>query len=203
MVEGLCGKGKRIGFVLCMFALLALSLPGSAMAGGMRYPVGLSYVSGFSDLADQYKDNLEAEGYFVWDVTEWPVGISFKPYYQWDNGLRLGVDVGPIMAIYGDIDHFQVPLNVNVGYTLNPSDPVSFYVRGGPSYHFASGDYVDGSNLGVMGGVGVELFKGARTALAIEATYDTAEVDIEDVAGGGTKGIRAAEFSVGLFIVFK
>jgi hypothetical protein len=203
MIEGLYRKTKKTGVSVGVVALLALLASGSASADGMRYQLGLSYVNGFDNLFDQYEENLEAEGYFTWSQESLPVGLVFQPYYQWDNGFRLGVDAGPIMLIWGDVDHFQLPFNVNVGYTFNLSGSVPFYVRGGPSYHFASGDYYDGSNIGFMVGVGAELFKSKRTSFVIQAAYDSAEVDIEDVATGSSRGIKAAEFSVGLLIAFK
>jgi hypothetical protein len=208
MVKEHCVKMKKTGFLLCMLDVLTMFMTGSAMAGGMRWPIGISYVNGFEDLSDQYEDNLEADGYWVSnDVDPWPVGISFQPYYQWDDGLRVGVGVGPIMMIMGDVDHFQLPFSVTAGYTFMPDGPVSPYVKVGPSYHFASGDDYEGSNLGFVAGVGIELLKNKSNtfALGLEATYDSAEVDIEDRTTGipgDEKGIKAAEFVVSLLIRF-
>jgi len=172
-------------------------------------PIGISYVSGFEDVLDQYEDNLEIEllnkGYSYVDVdtTYIPVGLSLHPYYQWDDGFRLGARIGPGMIIYGDVDHFQLPLSVTAGYTFMPDGPVSPYVLAGPSYHVASGDYVDGSNLGFTGGVGIELLKGKKFSLALEGVYDSAEVDIDNYRTGGTDGIKAAEFVLSLLFIFK
>ena len=195
---------KKASFLFCILTVTVMFMTGSAMAGGMRWPIGISYVSGFGDIFDLYEDNLQAEGYWTFSVDPWPVGISFQPYYQWDGGLRLGGGIGPIMMIMGDRDHFQMPLSVTAGYTFMPNGPVSPYVRGGLSYHVASGDYVDGSNMGFIGGVGVELLKNKRNtfALALEAVYDSAEVDIENVRTGKTEGIKAAEFVVSLLFRF-
>ena len=108
------------------------------------------------------------------------------------------------MMLMGDADHFQMPLSVTAGYTFMQNGPVSPYVRGGLSYHIASGDYVDGSNMGFIGGVGVEFLKNKSNtfALALEAVYDSAEVDIENVRTGKTEGIKAAEFVVSLLFRF-
>ena len=207
MVKGHYVRMKKASFLLCVLAVPAVLLTGSAIAGGMRWPIGISYVSGFEDVADQYEDNLQAEGYWTSDTEILPVGISFQPYYQWDEGLRVGGGVGPIMMIYGDRDHFQLPLSVTAGYTFMPDGLVSPYVRGGLSYHVASGDYVEGSNLGFIGGVGIELLKSKNFALGLEATYDSAELDIETRTPGGgvgpNKGIKAAEFVVSLLLMFK
>ena len=56
-----------------------------------------------------------------------------------------------------------------------------------------------------LGGAGIELLKSKRFSIAMEATYDSAEVDIDNLrAGPGrTEGIRAAEFAVSLLFMFK
>ncbi|MFC1603618.1 outer membrane beta-barrel protein [Planctomycetota bacterium] len=206
MVKEYCVKMKKTCFLLCMLAVLTMFMTGSAMAGGMRWPIGISYVNGFTDLADQYEDNLQADGYSTLSADPFPVGISFQPYYQWDDGLRIGVGVGPIMIITGDVDHFQLPFSVTAGYTFMPDGPVSPYVKAGPSYHFASGDDYEGSNLGFVAGVGIEFLKSKKFAMGLEAVYDSAEVDIDDRTTRrdttDTVGIKAAEFVVSLLFRF-
>jgi hypothetical protein len=218
-----CAKMTRIhcmptANICCLMlcgALCVVCLPaGTARGGDLRFRLQLSYVSGMQDLADQYEDNIEIEEgeYFDYvdvDTFVWPVGISASGYYQWDNGLMLGGGLGPFMYLIAegwaedDYVHWQLPVNATVGYVLGPNEPVSFYVRAGPSYHIASGDYYDGSNVGVFGAAGVEFLKRDNLAFGVEAAYDSAEVDIDDLETGGTKGIKAAEFSVGVFILFK
>ncbi len=201
---------KKTTFLLCVLAMSAVLLTGCGTGGGMRWPIGISYVSGYEDVVDQYEDNivfeLQNQRFFVIesdDIDFVPIGLSLQPYYQWDDGFRLGVGFGPAMLMYGDRDHFQLPVSVTAGYTFMPDGPVSPYVRGGPSYHVASGDYVDGSNMGFLGGAGIEFLKSKRFSLALEATYDSAEVDIDNKRTGGTEGIRAAEFVVSLLFMFK
>jgi len=166
------------------------------------------------DLADQYEDNIEVQESVFFDYVEvdtyvWPVGLSASGYYQWDNGLMLGAGAGPFMYLLAegwvqdDYVHWQVPVNATIGYVLWPDEPISLYVRGGPSCHLADGDYCDGSNVGFLGAVGAEFLKRDNLSFGVEAAYDGAEVDGDDLRTGGTKGIKAAEFSVGLFVVFK
>lgn len=191
------------GLVFLMFAVLAVLPANSAMAN-FRFRLAFTYVDGLSDLVDLYEDNLEQEyGVTVDDASIWPVGISLFPYYQWDNGLMAGAGIGPFILIYGDADHWQLPVSANIGYVVGPDNPVSFYVRGGLSYHFADGDYYDDSNLGFVGAVGLEFLESSHFRMGLEAAYDSAEVDIENWRTGGTEGIKAAEFSVGLFLLFK
>ena len=209
MRRELSGRKSTRGLCLCLCVLAVGCFTNTSSAGEMRYQINLSYVDGLKELGDLVEANWEQdrldEGYWAADadVVVWPVGISFSPYYQWDSGLRVGAGIGPIVAIFGDVDHFEVPVSARVGYAFNPEGSVSPYVFAGPSYHFASGDYVDGSNLGVVVGGGVELFKGDSFVMGVEAAYDTAEVDIDDVRMGGTQGIRTTEFSVGVFFLFK
>lgn len=203
---------SKPGLVFLMFVVLA-ALPANSAMAGFRFRLAFTYVDGLQDLADAYENNIEIEesGAFTYvdvDTMVWPVGISLLPYYQWDNGMLLGVGVGPF--IYGqfegwddDYTHWQVPVNLNIGYVVGPDNPVSFYVRGGPSYHFAGGDYYDGSSLGFVGAIGLELFDSSHFRMGLEAAYDTAEVDIDNLRTNGTDGIRVAEFSAGVFLLFK
>lgn len=203
----LFGTIRVTKFSACV--LVVVSLATLANAGEMRYQMNLSYVHGLSDLGDLYEDNWEWERYYEGyhyasaDIFVWPVGLSFCPYYQWDSGLRVGAGIGPIVFMYGDVDHFELPLSARIGYDINPSSPVSFYVFAGPSYHIASGDYVDDSNLGAVVGGGIELIKRENITLGVEVAYDTAELDIDDYRRDRTKGIKTTEFSAGLFVLFK
>jgi len=195
--------------------MCVVCLPSATAEGGLRFRLALSYVNGVYDLVDQYEDNIEYEESDDWTETEvdsfvWPVGMSAGAYYQWENGLTVGAGIGPLMYIvaegWGTVDdyyHWQIPLNATVGYVLGPNEPVSVYVRGGPSYHIAGGEYCDGSNIGLFGAVGIEFLKRKNVLLGVEAAYDTAEVDIDDLRKHDTKGIKAGEFSLGVFIVFK
>jgi len=222
MVRRSCGWAGKVGFVALM-AILVLSLSSPATAG-MRFRLGISYISGLDDLVDQYEDNIKVkvdEGLPPWvdmdldlDTTVIPVGLTLFPYYQWDFGLMVGPSIGPFMFMYafysvepyGDEDtfyHWQLPVSANVGFVLGPDNPVSFYVRGGPSYHFGGGDFYEGSNLGVVGAIGLEIFNTRHFRLGLEAAYDSAEVDIEDSRTHRTEGIKAAEFSFSLFFLFK
>ena len=62
-----------------------------------RFPVGLSYISGFSDVVDFYKKAYGGD-----DSGYVPIGLSFTPYYQFDHGSRIGVDLGPVGVVIVD-----------------------------------------------------------------------------------------------------
>jgi len=209
MRRRLSGRRSMRGLCLCLCVLAVGCFTNTLSAGEMRYQINLSYVDGLDDLGDVLEDSWEQEQLDegAWfadaDITVVPIGISFSPYYQWDSGLRVGAGIGPIVLVWGDLDHFELPISARVGYTLNPEGSVSPYVFAGPSYHIASGDYVDGSDVGLVVGGGVELFKGDSFVMGIEATYDTAETDIEDWSRREIRGLRTTEFSVGMFFLFK
>ena len=108
----------RIGLVLP----LVLWVAAPASAGEWRYPFGLTYTSGFSDVLDYYEDVLGVDA----DLS-FPIGISFAPYFEFDQGHRLGLDVGPPSIILveitagsssEDIDYFNLPLGGTYGYTF-------------------------------------------------------------------------------------
>ena len=190
-------------FTIVLFMLVLCFCVSAVKAGdGWNYSIALSYVDGLDDLVDIYESNLESEGYTVTDVTEVPIGISFQPYYQYENGLQIAGGVGPIIYMYGDRDYFELPLHLSVGYSLFKDSAISPYVRGGLSYHAASGDYVDGSSAGFRAAVGVELLKSKVVSMGVEVAMDTAEVDIEDNVNGGIVGVKSAETTIGMFITF-
>ncbi|MBN1506053.1 MAG: outer membrane beta-barrel protein [Sedimentisphaerales bacterium] len=224
MVGKSCARAGKVGLVV-LTAILVLSLSSPATAG-MRFRLGISYINGLSDLADQYEDNLETiveEEVGVdldldADTIVIPIGLTLFPYYQWDFGLMLGPSIGPFMFIWEQVSyddyrtgdswdesytHWQLPVSMNVGFVLGPEYPVSFYVRGGPSYHFAGGDFYEGSNLGVVGAIGLEIFNSRHFRLGLEAAYDSAEVEIENLRTHRNENIQASEFSFSLFFLFK
>ena len=192
----------KTGLLGIMIGAIVVGATGKASADEFWFRVQVSYLSGFSDLVDQYKDNIDAD--VSWSV---PVGISLFPHYQWDNGLQLGVGIGPAMIIMGDATHWEVPLSLTLGYTLFPDKAISPYIRVGPSYHVAGGDFYDSSDLGVVAAVGVEFLQNEHFRFGVEGAYDSATTNIKTRNGPfggveGTRGIKTAEFSIGLFFQF-
>jgi hypothetical protein len=212
MIRRLDERMAVLGLLFLVVGAIVAFPAGAARADEFWWRLQVNYINGVQDLADQYAANIEAvEGGYGYDYVEVdtlviPVGISLFPYYQWDFGLMLGAGVGPFMYLWAEgsetYTHWQLPLSVSVGYVLFPKGPVSPYVRGGPSYHLAGGDFYDSSDIGFVAAVGVEFLKGDHFRFGVEAAYDSATVNIEQPEGG-TKGIKAAEFSAGAFIQFR
>ena len=160
--------------------------------GDFRFQVGLSYVSGFGDIVDYYKEKLDADGSGV------PIGLSLAPYYEFAHGSRLGIDLGPaaILMVNSDVKYWDIPLALTYGFTFIPKSSVSPYVRGGIKYHIANGDDVDSSKPGIFGAAGVEFLRKSPVGIGLEVGYDGSEVEID----GET--FKAGELLISLRAIF-
>lgn len=205
---------KTLGVIIVTLVLL-ICASGQSYADEFKFPVGFTYISGFNDVFSLYKDNLEAEGYDVSGNTLLPIGLTFQPYYQFDNGIGVGLGVGPVSYIIvektdwsGDstyMDFTDVPVQATVRYTFVPSSDISPYVRAGVSYHFASGDYVNNSNPGALGSVGVEFFRKSRVGFGLDVSYDSSTVEFDKIDNDGSmdkKSIAPGGLMVSIFAIF-
>jgi len=203
---------KKISYFFVLLMVVGFFIK-PTYAADWRFPVGLTYINSFGDVVDIYEDNLEAEGYIVDTSWEFPVGIFFQPYVQLDNGFRFGAGIGPTIAFIGDdASFYDIPINVNAGYIFFPSANISPYVRGGLMYHIAGGDYVEGTSLGLFGGIGVEFSRKENVSFGIELSYDTSEIEFEKYSSNnnywwnsyesGTKDIKPYGLMFSIFVVF-
>lgn len=184
---------KRYFAISFMIIIVGIMCPWTALGEELRFPVGLSYVTGFGDVNDSLETSSMNEG--TGDDSGYiPVNVSFQPYIQLDNGLRFGAGIGPVMATFGDVSYYDIPLNINAGYTFNPDANISPYFRAGLINHVLSGDYVIGSNPAFFLGIGAEFFRHKDIGIGVELTYDTSRIRLEeltrtyweDYLGGGT-----------------
>ena len=76
-------------------ALLALSFVTPVPAGDWKYPLGITYSSGFDDVLDYHEAALGVDADF-----SFPIGVSFHPYIEINNGHMIGIDVGPLAFIW-------------------------------------------------------------------------------------------------------
>ncbi len=159
---------------------------------GWRFPVGISFVSGESEVGDYYEEELGLEGNMV------PVGLLFAPYYQFARGFRLGVDLGPVsfIRVESEIESWDVPVALSCGFTFRPEASVSPYLRGGIKYHFFTGDRVEDSAPGIFGAAGLEFFKTDKFFLSLEVGYDGSEITL------GETSVQPGQVLVGLQVVF-
>jgi hypothetical protein len=197
-------KGKCLIFSMLLVVIM-LFVSNSVQAVDWRFPVGLTYVSNFQNIADLYEDNLKAEGLITETVDAIPVALSFNPYVQFNSGLGVGAGVGPLMIITGDTSFVDLPLKLDLRYSI-PQINVSPYVRGGLSYHAASGDYVESSNPGVFGAIGVEFLRKKVVGFGFELSYDSSEIEFEREFPSGSystiEKIKPCEFTASLYAVF-
>jgi len=198
--------------VFCsLFLGIMFFISSSARSADWRFPLGLSYISGFGDISDIHEDNLKVEyGGVTKSSDPMPVALTFYPYIQFDNGCGAGVGIGPMMLIIGDTDFFDLPIKLDFRYTIIPRANISPYVRVGGSYHLASGEYVEGSSPGIFGGVGVEFLRNQAVSIGLEISYDTAEIELEKMQGSSysyyygytTEKIEPCGLMISLFAVF-
>ena len=194
---------KARGLVFCIQLIMMILFASSfAMAADWRFPLGLTYLSGFEDVVDIHEDNLEAEGYIVYDTGHWPVGISFHPYVEFENGLGVGASIGPYMIIYGDTEFFALPVGLDARYTFIPGASISPYVRVGGRTHLASGDYVEGTTPGFFGAIGIEFLRDRRVSIGAEISTDASEVELERVEHNDTEDVQPCELMISVFVVF-
>lgn len=202
-----CFNQCRLASVMAAFLLVFPSMH-SAYAGEWRFPVGLSLVNDFSALTDTYEDNLEYEGYDVDGVTGLPVGVAFRPYYEWDSGLGLGASVGPMMLVIGDADFFSLPTSLDVRYSLRSASGTAPYIRAGFLTLNASGDYVADDSGAAVFALGVEFLTNRVVGWGIEFATTSASITLEDYSQGwfssrkGEREIEPLGSSLSVFAVF-
>lgn len=166
---------RRRIFTICLLSVLALGVNANPVsAGNFHHAIGLAYTSGAQDVFDFYDE-------VPWlDVDRFsPVGLFYRLAIEYDSGVRTDIGIGPLAFAIGDVDYHDVPLTATIGYNLNPKGSVNPYLRGGLSYHFVDGDYVDDPNaLGLFGAIGLEFGKG-KPWFFVEVAYDTAEITMK------------------------
>ena len=197
---------KRVLVFCIQLVMVILFVSSSAKGADWRFPLGLTYVSGFEDVGDIYEGNMEAEGYYVYSADYWPVGISFHPYAEFDSGFGVGFGIGPLIAIMGDREFFDIPIGLDFRYTFIPTANTSPYIRAGGRYHAASGDYVEGTTPGFFGGFGVEFSRGKTVNMGIEISYDASEIELEKKKRysytSTTEKVQPCGLMLSIFVIF-
>ena len=165
-----------------IFLVCASTLSTSAQCDDWKFGAQLSYISGINDVRDLYKSNLRYEhSADIEEEESLPIGLGFRSVYHSDNGARIDLSVGPFAIIFGDVDHVELPIAGSIGYNFNPSGTITPYVRAGLAYHFINGDYVEDSDVGLIGAVGIEFGHGKRFSWGLELAIDTTTVEFEEL----------------------
>jgi hypothetical protein len=161
----------------------------------------VSFPTAQADVLDLYEENYAAQGTPV-DVTKLlPFGIAFDAHYQWNSGIRLGMGFGPLLLIAGDVQHFEAPINVTLGYTFLPKSNVSPYVKAGFVHHIANGDFVVGSNPGLLAAVGLEFARNGVAQYALEVASDQSEVEFDKLCARSQPSCRPSTVTLNTYDV--
>ena len=153
---------------------LCLLASSAASAGDWRFEAGIAYVTGISDVADHYEENLERAGFDVDVEVRVPVGFGAKATYLFDSDIRADLGLGPMFFISGDVNHFEIPISATIGYSFAPGSSISPYVRAGAVYHYVDGDQYSGTSPGLLAAAGIEL-----TRVTFELAADRSEVELD------------------------
>lgn len=198
-VSQLIGQKGQVMRILLLAACVSLVLPSHAAAQGstgtdVRVGLGLTYTSGFQDVADYF---LDAYGV---DATIIPVGVSFNLAVQIPHGDALAslptVGTGPVGLILTEETIFgpgfstsssttfvDIPINGSYGVKFLPNGSIGPYVRGGVAYHFTIGDMVSSSSAGLYIAGGVDFFQNRKVSLNVEVAYDDSSVTFSGFTG--------------------
>lgn len=192
--------------------LIGLGLPGSIHAGQFHFPVGFTYVQGINDAVDKL-DELYTDAGFTFEKSfVVPVGLSLSPYYEFDNGLGIGMSVGPtaVVAIEnrtsfsfsGDADlSYIIPVGADLRYTFLRDKNVSPYLRLGLRYPIVGGPNLDSSQVGPCGAIGLDLWRTKKVGMGVEVGYDASKVKVSGPFGN-TKEATFPDLTVSLFVRF-
>ncbi len=115
--------------------------------------------------------------------------------------MRLDLGQGPFLwmrdtgtgAVDTGLDHFEAPVSATVGYTFFPKSGASPYVRAGVVHHIVSGDYVEGSESGLLGAIGVEFMRQRVASILLELTFDKSRVEFDRYQRTGSVVRRSTE----------
>ncbi|MDH3764161.1 MAG: hypothetical protein OEU50_24535 [Gammaproteobacteria bacterium] len=180
----------------------ALLLAGNANAGDWDFGVGVSYVTGISDVVDLYEDNFEIEESDDVETFTIPIGASFVARFQAESGITVNIGVGPAFIIAGDVEHTEIPLSATIGYMFSREGDTSPYIRIGIVDHSVSGDYVESSDSGMLTAIGVEFGRNQGLNWGIELSVDDSSVEFEDFTKSGNTEIDTYDRQLTLFFLF-
>jgi len=186
-----------------IFIIIISATPGNVNANSDKwnFALGYSFLTNVDELKDTYKylSVTQGDGDHVYNLS---VGITFNPYRQFANGIRIGPGVGPLILILGDAHHVEVPVNMTIGYSFFSDADFSPYFKTGISYHIASGDYLADSTPGFFGGLGLEILNQDKQHLGIEAAYDAAIIKTENQPGRLQQKIKTGELTLYIYADF-
>ena len=175
----------------------------AANAGEWKFGVGVSHVSGMSDVLDIYEKNFEAENSFTEvELVGIPIGPGFVSRYLADSGLMFNIGIGPGLIILGDLSHTEIPVSATIGYMFSRGGNSSPYIRLGVVAHSVSGDYVVTSDPGSLAAIGMEFGLNRGLNWGIELSADDSTVEFLDLTKSGNTELNTYDRLLTLFFLF-
>lgn len=193
---------KQILLPTLFVLILSVSANAAPASDYWRFALGYSYLSQVDEIKDSYK-HLARDAGEGKDVYNTSLSLRFQPYYQFSSGIRTGICIGPLIMMHGDVHHFQVPLNISLGYSFFKDSPFSAYILCGAAYHIATGDFYSDSTPGFYGGMGCEILNTEPVHLGFEVAYDSSAITLDrGPAKTSRQSITTGELTVFLYADF-
>lgn len=187
-----------------MFAAAAFvaAAPAAAQGGsdgtGLRFQLGLSLVSGMSDLEDKIVANNPAFS----AITISPVGLSAALLYRFAPDWGVAGSIGPVVVGTGDASFTIVPLGLALRWDISRGDSGTPYARLGVEQAIANGDFVDNGSAGAVVALGYEFGSARRGGWGLELAYRSAKVDVPGATPAAKKTAQPYKGSLTAFWAF-
>ncbi|MBI4767116.1 MAG: outer membrane beta-barrel protein [Deltaproteobacteria bacterium] len=194
--------------ICCVVIIMMISMTATGQCADFRFPVGLVFASGVTQVVDKMKENFFLDEDYIW-----PAGVAFNPYLEFGNGLGIGASLGPYIFMFiesryeDDSFSYIIPVGLDLRYTFLKKSDITPYVRAGFRYPIAGGDYFQSGKIGAFGGIGVEFWRTKRISMGLEISYDDSKMEIKAGGPGARPNTREQEvrpggFMFGVFAVF-
>lgn len=190
---------KIRSIIVCLF----LFFSSTGFAGEWHNSFGIGIIDADDEIEDIHRSNLQAEGL---DDSEFEAALNwgyfYQPYYLYDNGFAYGLGIATPTGIIAEEHFLNVPLHVDVRYFVSLGSEFTAYLRAGIRYNLAFGEYVEGSDPGVIAGIGVLIDWNEGTKVGFEFTDDASEVEIRDIANNQNRSINLNQSILSLIVAF-
>jgi hypothetical protein len=190
---------KKLAVLLAISAATSLAQAqdeAPVTEAGFRFQIGLTFVSGLSDLSDK----IERNNPNVSVDSRLPAGLAFSARREFEGGFGAGFTIGPAILGIGDASLHVVPVGLDVRYRILPSGRGGAYVRAGAEKAFAGGDYVKDGSAGAAVGIGWE--SSGSTGWGVELAYRSYQVTVLATPGHPEVKARPTKGALAVFFVF-
>ena len=165
---------------------------------GFQFQLGLTAVSGMSDLEDKIVANNPAFS----AITISPVGLSATFLYRFSADWAVAGSIGPIVIGTGDASFTIVPLGLSVRYDIARTGSGTPYARLGVEQAIASGDLVESGSAGALIALGYDFGNARRGGFGLELAYRTMKVDVPGRTAAAKKTAQPYKGSLTVYWAF-